>query len=188
MKALLLDNLDSFTHNLRHGLVEAGAEVVVRRRDACTVEDLAREAADLLVLGPGPGRPEEAHLCLDAIARFLGRVPLLGVCLGHQCLALALGGDVGRAPAPVHGKTSEVRHNGEGLFQGLPQPLTVGRYHSLTVTRCPEVLEPTAWAEDGALMAFRHCHLPVAGVQFHPDSFLTPQGIDLFRHALAGRF
>lgn len=188
MRVLLLDNLDSFTHNVRHGLVEAGAEVIVLRRDQGCLEDLERTAPGLLVISPGPGRPEDARLSLAAIHAFAGRIPILGVCLGHQCLAVAFGGEVGRATEPVHGKVSPIHHDGRGLFEGLPDPLEVGRYHSLAVTRLPECLETSAWAEDGTNMALRHRSLPIAGVQFHPDSFLTPLGSEIFRHALAGRF
>ena len=164
---LLLDHFDSFTFNLAQGLVEAGADITVRRVDETTLEaaEAAARASDLLVLGPGPGRPEAAALAL----------------------ALAFGGAVGRAPEPVHGKACALRHDGRGLFAGLPDPLTVGRYHSLTVTALPAPLEPCAWAEDGTLQALRHPDLPLAGLQFHPDSFLTPQGGDLLRHALALR-
>lgn len=188
MRALLLDNLDSFTHNVRQGLVEAGAEVQVLRRDHVCLTDLLAADMDLLVISPGPGRPEEASLSLEAIRALAGRLPILGVCLGHQCLAVAFGGEVGRAPVPVHGKVSRIRHNGRGLFEGLPDPFEAGRYHSLTVTRLPECLEATAWSEDGLVMGLRHRDLSIAGVQFHPDSFLTPQGAVIFRHALAGRF
>lgn len=188
MRVLLLDNLDSFTHNVRHGLVEAGAEVIVLRRDQADLADIEREAPDLLVISPGPGCPEEAALSLEAIRVFCGRLPILGVCLGHQCLAVAFGGAVDRAEEPVHGKVSRIFHDGRGLFEGLPDPFEAGRYHSLGVTRLPECLEKTAWTEDGALMGFRHRTLPIAGLQFHPDSFLTPLGPRIFRHALAGRF
>ncbi len=188
MRALLLDNLDSFTHNVRQGLVEAGAEVQVLRRDQVSLTHLLAADMDLLVLSPGPGRPEEAPLSLEAIKALAGRLPILGVCLGHQCLAVAYGGAVDRAPAPVHGKVSRIHHGDQGLFSGLPDPFEAGRYHSLTVTRLPECLEATAWSEDGLIMGLRHRHLPIAGVQFHPDSFLTPQGAVIFRHALAGRF
>lgn len=184
-RALLLDHFDSFSFNVAHGLVAAGADVVVRRVDAVTAAAVAAEAVDLLVLGPGPGRPEEATLALDLVNRLAGRLPILGICLGHQVLALAFGGDVDRAPAPVHGKVSAVRHDGRGLFTGLPNPFAAGRYHSLAVTRLPASLEPCAWAEDGTLMALRHRAWPLAGVQFHPDSFLTPAGAQLWRHALA---
>jgi anthranilate synthase/aminodeoxychorismate synthase-like glutamine amidotransferase len=188
MRVLLLDNLDSFTHNVRQGLVEAGAEVRVLRRDQGALADIEREAPDLLVISPGPGRPEDVTLSLQAIEVFAGRMPILGVCLGHQCLAMAFGGAVGPAPEPVHGKVSPVFHGGTGLFEDLPNPFPAGRYHSLTVTQVPVCLETTAWSEEGLVMGLRHRTLPVAGVQFHPDSFLTPLGSRIFRHALAGRF
>lgn len=188
MRVLLLDNLDSFTHNIRHGLVKAGASVTVLRRDQATLAEIEGWAAELLVIGPGPGRPEDASLPLNVIRALAGRVPILGVCLGHQCIAQVFGGAVEQVPEPVHGKVSAIHHNGRGLFQGLPDPLEVGRYHSLAVTRLPECLERTAWAEDGTLMALRHRTLPLAGVQFHPDSFLTPLGTEIFRHAIAGCF
>lgn len=183
---LLLDHFDSFTFNLAQGLVEAGADVTVRRVDDTTLVAAEAEAraSDLLVLGPGPGRPEAATLALALIPRLAGRVPILGICLGHQALALAFGGAVGRALEPVHGKACALRHDGRGLFAGLPDPLTVGRYHSLAVTTLPAPLEPCAWAGDGTLQALRHPGLPLAGLQFHPDSFLTPHGGDLLRHAL----
>ncbi len=188
MRVLLLDNLDSFTHNVRHGLVEAGADVVVLRRDQGTVLDIEREAPDLLVISPGPGRPEDARLAMETIQTFAESIPILGVCLGHQCLALSFGGRVERAPQPVHGKVSSVRHGGCGLFDGMPDPFEVGRYHSLAVTHLPDCLERTAWTEDGVIMGLRHRSLPIAGIQFHPDSFLTPLGTEIFRHAITGRF
>lgn len=187
-RVLILDNLDSFTYNVAQGFREAGARVEVRRRDQTTLEALAEAAPDLLVLSPGPGTPGEATLALAAVAAFAGRVPILGVCLGHQVLACAYGGEVGRAPEPVHGKAWTVRHDGLGLFRGLPEPLVAGRYHSLVVTRAPDAFEVCARTPEGLVMAMRHRTLPIAGVQFHPDSFLTPQGVDLFRNALLGRF
>lgn len=183
-RVLLLDHFDSFTFNVAHGLATAGAEVQVLRVDAGSVDEMAKIEADLLVLGPGPGRPEEAVLALALVLRLAGRLPILGICLGHQILALAFGGRVGPASEPVHGKTSRIHHDGRGLFAGLPDPLDVGRYHSLAVTELPETLEGCAWTEDGTLMALRHRSLPIAGLQFHPDSFLTPQGGELLRHAL----
>jgi len=187
MRALLLDNLDSFTHNVRAGLLTAGAEVVVVRRDQASLARLEAEAADLLVIGPGPGRPEDAALSLAAIRAFAERCPILGVCLGHQCLAVAFGGRVAQARAPVHGKVSRIRHHGQGLFTGLHARFPAGRYHSLVVTELPACLEATAWTDEGEIMALRHRHRPLAGVQFHPDSFLTPSGTEIFRNALDGR-
>lgn len=186
-RAFVIDNFDSFTHNVACGLVAAGAMVEVRRADRCTVADAEAWAPDLVVLSPGPGRPEDAMRSLEFVRAFAGRVPVLGICLGLQVLAVAFGGTVGRAPEPVHGKAWDVHHTGHGLFAGLPDPMPVGRYHSLVVTEVPDALELTAWTEDGLVMGLRHRTLPIAGVQFHPDSFLTPEGAMLFRHALLGR-
>ena len=188
MLAVLLDNLDSFTHNVAQGLAEAGARVQVRRRDRVGLEGLLEGEPGLLVLGPGPGRPEDAALALDAARALAGRVPILGICLGHQVLACAFGGRVGRAPEPVHGKACALRHDGAGLFRGLPDPLVAGRYHSLVVTEPPPGFEVTARTPEGLVMAMRHRDMPLAGLQFHPDSFLTPQGGEIFRHALLGHF
>lgn len=187
-RVILLDHFDSFTWNVAHGLAEAGAEVAVLPADRTSAEALAERPPDLLVLSPGPGRPEAARVALEAVRRLAGQVPILGICLGHQVLATAFGGRVGRAPAPVHGKAEPVRHDGRGLFRGLPQPMTAGRYHSLVVTDLPADLEACAWSGDGCLMALRHRTLPIAGVQFHPDSFLTPEGGRLFRNVLDGGF
>jgi anthranilate synthase/aminodeoxychorismate synthase-like glutamine amidotransferase len=140
------------------------------------------------VFSPGPGRPEDARLCLEVTRAFAGRVPLFGICLGMQVLAVALGGEVGRAPDPVHGKVSQVHHDGRGLFAGLPDPFLAGRYHSLCVTRVPDCLEVTARTEDGVVMALRHRSWPLAGVQFHPDSFLTEHGLEMLEHAARGHF
>ena len=185
-KVLLLDNLDSFTHNVAQGLVEAGARVDVLRRDRATLADLEAVRPGLLVLSPGPGRPEDAALALAAVRAFAGRIPILGVCLGHQVLACAFGGEVGRAPEPVHGKAWAIHHDGTGLFTGLPEPLQAGRYHSLVVTVVPPSFRITARTPEGLVMAMRHRDLPIAGLQFHPDSFLTPHGLEIFRNALLG--
>jgi len=186
-RAFLLDCFDSFTHNVACGLVAAGAEVQVARADRCSVADVAASAPDLLVLSPGPGRPEDARLAQELVAAFAGRVPLLGICLGMQVLATAFGGRVDRSPQPVHGKVSRVDHDGSGLFADLPQGLEVGRYHSLCVVEVPPVLRANAWTPEGLVMGLRHRELALAGVQFHPDSFLTPMGLSFFRHALQGR-
>jgi len=186
-RVLLLDNLDSFTHNVARCLAEAGASVDLRRRDEATLEDLLAAAPEFLVLSPGPGSPREASLALAAARAFAGRIPVLGICLGHQVLAEAFGGAVGRAPEPVHGKAWGIRHDGRGLFHGLPDPMEAGRYHSLVVTEPPPGFEVCARTPEGLIMALRHRHLPLAGVQFHPDSFLTPLGGAIFANALHGR-
>jgi len=188
VRVLLLDNLDSFTHNVAQCLVEAGAQVEVRRKDRVTLEGLLEADPEFLVLSPGPGAPDEAALALAAARAFAGRIPILGVCLGHQVLARAFGGRVDRAPEPVHGKAWTIRHDGRGLFQGLPDPMEAGRYHSLAVTEAPADFEVCARTPEGIIMAMRHRELPMAGVQFHPDSFLTPHGVELFRNAILGRF
>lgn len=186
-RVFLLDQFDSFTHNVRAGLEEAGAQVTVFRPDQPQPEEAELLAAQLLVLGPGPGHPGEAATALALIRTYAGRLPILGICLGHQCLAVAYGGEVDPLDNPVHGKSSLVTHDGRGCFEGLPNPLEVGRYHSLEVVRVPPVLEVCARTESGTVMALRHRELPLLGLQFHPDSFLSPEGAELFRHAVAGR-
>jgi len=183
-RVLLLDNFDSFTWNVAEGLAEAGAEVEVRRVDGIDLAGVVAAAPDLLVISPGPGRPEGARLSLAAIGRLAGAVPILGICLGHQCLAVAFGGSVAEAPLPVHGKTTSVTHDGKGLFKGLESPIEAGRYHSLVVAELPPELVATAWTAEGLIMGLRHRSLPLAGLQFHPDSFLTPSGPTIFRNAL----
>ncbi len=183
---LLIDNYDSFTFNLYHFLGDLGAEVEVRRNDAISSQDALAMRPDAVVLSPGPCTPNEAGICLPLIgAAAARRVPLLGVCLGHQAIGQAFGGRVIRH-VPVHGKTTEVAHDGTGLFDGLPDPLTVGRYHSLVVESesLPGCLRQTAHG-GGVLMAMRHRELPAHGVQFHPESVLTPRGKDLLRNFLA---
>ena len=176
MRVLLVDNYDSFTYNLVHLLEVLGAEVVVRRNDEISVEEASALAPDRLVVSPGPGRPEDAGHSLELI-RGLGRtVPTLGVCLGHQAVVEAFGGEVAHARALLHGKASPLEHDGEGVFAGLPESLEVGRYHSLAATRVPDELEVTARTPDGEVMGVRHRTLPIEGVQFHPESILTPHG------------
>lgn len=187
---VLIDNYDSFTWNLAHRLGELGAEVRVFRNDAVSLEDLDRLAPAHLVISPGPGRPETAGITIEALRRFAGRVPILGVCLGHQALAVAFGGEVVRAAVPMHGKTSVVVHEGTHLFTGLGDRVEVGRYHSLVIPadRLPRDFVRTAWVEeDGTIMGVRHVRWPVFGVQFHPESVLTPSGQRLLQNFLERR-
>ncbi len=182
---LLIDNYDSFTYNLYHFLGDLGAEVEVRRNDALSAQEAVAMAPEGIVLSPGPCDPDRAGICLEVIRLAAGRLPLLGVCLGHQAIGQAFGGRVVRAPEPVHGKTSAVRHQGGDLFEGLPDPFEVTRYHSLIVQRTdlPDCLQVTAETEDGLIMGLRHRELPVFGVQFHPESIASQQG-----HALLANF
>ena len=173
---LLVDNYDSFTYNLAHLFGELGVEVDVRRNDAVSAAEAEALAPDYLVVSPGPGRPRDAGATPEIIGRLAPTTPTLGVCLGHQAIVEAFGGTVDRARELVHGKSCVVRHDGLGLFTGLPEELEVGRYHSLAATEIPDVLEVTARAQDGEVMAVRHRELPVVGVQFHPESVLTPDG------------
>ena len=182
---LVVDNYDSFVYNLVQYLGELGAEPVVFRNDAITVDEAAALGADAVLISPGPGRPADAGIS-NAVIERLGRdTPLLGVCLGHQCIGEVFGGAVVRAPAIMHGKTSMVRHTGEGVMEGLPNPFEATRYHSLVVDRAtlPGVLDVTAETEDGVIMGLRHRTLPIEGVQFHPESILTTEG-----RALLGNF
>jgi anthranilate synthase/aminodeoxychorismate synthase-like glutamine amidotransferase len=173
---LMIDNYDSFTYNLVHLFQELGAEVAVYRNDAITAEDADGLAPSHLVISPGPGRPEDAGVSVELIRRLGPRVPTLGVCLGHQAIVEAFGGEVGQAQALLHGKSSTVEHDGRGVFAGLPDGFEAGRYHSLAATRVPDELEITARTPDGEVMGVRHRELPIEGVQFHPESVLTPLG------------
>ena len=187
---LLIDNYDSFTFNLAHRIGELGATVKVVRNDAMTLPELERLAPDRLVISPGPGRPESAGVTIEALRRFAGKIPVLGVCLGHQALSIAFGGRVERASRPMHGKTSRVVHDGSGLFEGVDQPFDAGRYHSLVIPKdaVPVGFVVTASAEDaGTIMAIRHKERPVFGVQFHPESVLTPAGQRLLGNFLEAR-
>jgi anthranilate synthase/aminodeoxychorismate synthase-like glutamine amidotransferase len=179
---LLIDNYDSFTYNLAHLFGELGAEVTVRRNDAIDADEAERLAPSHLVISPGPGRPRDAGASLEIVKRLAPRVPTLGVCLGHQAIVEAFGGEIGQAKRLVHGKASEIGHDGRGLFQGLPQPFEAGRYHSLAATEIPGCLEVSATCTDDEVMAVRHRELPVDGVQFHPESVLTPIGPELARN------
>jgi anthranilate synthase component 2 len=181
---LLVDNYDSFTYNLAHLFGELGAEVIVRRNDAVDAEAVTRLAPSHLVISPGPGRPADAGATPEIVRRLALTTPTLGVCLGHQAIVEAFGGTVGAARELVHGKSCTVRHDGRGLFAGLPQELEAGRYHSLAANSIPPALEVSATADDGEVMAVRHRELPVDGVQFHPESVLTPLGREIARNFL----
>ncbi len=183
---LLVDNYDSFTYNLFQYLSELGAEVVVRRNDAIGVEEVGRMGFQGVVISPGPGRPEDAGVSMEIIRRYTGHIPILGVCLGHQCIGQAFGGRIVRAPELRHGKTSWVHHKGAGVLSGIPSPFEAVRYHSLIVDRStvPPELEVTAETEDGLVMALRHRRYPVEGVQFHPESILTQHGKRLLANFL----
>jgi len=183
---LLIDNYDSFTYNLVHFLGELGAEVTVRRNDAIGVDEALAMEPQGIVISPGPCDPDRAGVCLELVHAASGRMPLLGVCLGHQAIGQAFGGSVVRAPLPMHGKVSTIHHHGTGLFANLPNPLTATRYHSLVVARdgLPDCFEITAETEDGVIMGLRHRELPVHGVQFHPESIATEHGHDLLANFL----
>jgi len=178
VRMLLIDNYDSFTYNLVQAFAAQGADVMVYRNDAITVDEALALEPTHLVISPGPGRPENAGVSLDMIAAFAGRIPVLGVCLGHQSLVQHFGGDIVRAERLMHGKTSMAKHDGKTIFEGLPQPFEVGRYHSLCAEHesLPDVLELTAQTNRGEIMGVRHKTLPLEGVQFHPESVLTPEG------------
>ncbi len=184
---LVIDNYDSFTYNLVQYLGELGAEVSVRRNDEVTVEEINRLSPSRILISPGPGRPEGAGITLASIEAFASRVPMLGVCLGHQAMGLAFGGDVVRAPLPMHGKTSTVEHDGRGIFAGITSSFQASRYHSLVVSEqgWPDQLEISARSkEDGLVMGLRHREWPLHGVQFHPESILTHEGRRILRNFL----
>jgi len=184
VKLLLIDNYDSFTYNLAHLFAELGAEVVVVRNDEIGIDEARALEPSYVVISPGPGRPEKAGISEAAVRAFAGEVPLLGVCLGHQAIVTVFGGTVGPARTLVHGKATAVSHDRRGLFAGLPPEFQAGRYHSLAATSLPAVLEISATAADGEVMAVRHRELRVDGVQFHPESVLTPDGARLARNFL----
>jgi anthranilate synthase/aminodeoxychorismate synthase-like glutamine amidotransferase len=182
---LLIDNYDSFTWNLAQYLGELGAAPCVRRNDEISVDDMEAMRPGRIVISPGPGRPEDAGITVEAIRRFGRSTPILGVCLGHQGIGIAFGGSVVRAPQLMHGKTSNVSHDGRGVFRGVSQPFEAGRYHSLVVADpLPDVLEAAARTEDGTIMGVRHREFPIHGVQFHPESVLTSSGRQLLRNFL----
>jgi anthranilate synthase/aminodeoxychorismate synthase-like glutamine amidotransferase len=186
-RVLVIDNYDSFVYNLVQYLGELGAEPVVHRHDELSLDQIVALDPDAVLISPGPGRPEDAGLSNEVIRHFTGRRPVLGVCLGHQCIGQVFGGDVVRAPEIMHGKTSLIRHDGQGVFAGLPEPFEATRYHSLVVERSsvPAELEITAWTDDGIVMGLRHREHAVEGVQFHPESILTGCGHDLLRNFLS---
>jgi anthranilate synthase/aminodeoxychorismate synthase-like glutamine amidotransferase len=185
-RVLMIDNYDSFTYNLVHLFGELGAEVVVRRNDQISPDEAEDLSPSHLVVSPGPGRPEDAGASIDILDRLCGRVPTLGVCLGHQALVQLHGGTVGLARELVHGKATIVSHDGRGIFEGLPHDFLAGRYHSLAATSVPDVYEISATAADGEVMAIRHRELPIDGVQFHPESVLTPNGREIAKNFLEG--
>jgi anthranilate synthase/aminodeoxychorismate synthase-like glutamine amidotransferase len=184
---LVIDNYDSFTFNLVHFLGDVGAQCQVWRNDAISVQDVLASGAEAIVLSPGPCTPDDAGICLDLVTAAAGRVPVLGVCLGHQAIGQAFGAKVVRAPVPMHGKLSRIFHGGTDILSGIASPFSATRYHSLIVDRAtlPDVLVPTAWTDDGVLMAVRHRALPVFGVQFHPESIASEAGHELLANFLA---
>ena len=186
MKVLVVDNFDSFTWNLVQYLQVLGAEVEVYRNDAITVEAIADKAPDALLISPGPCDPSRAGISPDVVRHYAGWLPILGVCLGHQCIGEVFGGRVVSAKMLMHGKTSNIHQQGEGVFRGLPAPFAATRYHSLAVEResLPDALQVTAWTDDGEIMGLRHRDLPLEGVQFHPESILTESGMSLLKNFL----
>jgi anthranilate synthase component II len=185
-RVLLIDNYDSFVYNLVQELGELGADPVVHRNDAIDLEGIAAARPDAIVISPGPGRPESAGISMAVISRFAGEIPILGVCLGHQCIGQVYGGRTVSAPTLMHGKTSQIHHDSRGVFAGLPDPFVATRYHSLVIEpdSVPDVLEVSARTSDGVVMGFRHRSLRVEGVQFHPESVLTASGPALLQNFL----
>lgn len=183
---LLIDNYDSFTYNLYQYFAELGAEVTVARNDKISLQEIEKLKPGRIVISPGPGNPLQAGISNEVIIRFGPELPVLGVCLGHQCIGHSYGAAVGQAPVIMHGKSSPIQHDGQGLFAGLPRPFSAIRYHSLEVRRTglPEALEVSAWTEDGTIMGLRHRRYPVFGIQFHPESFMTEGGKDILRNFL----
>ncbi|HIJ81506.1 MAG TPA: aminodeoxychorismate/anthranilate synthase component II [Desulfuromonadales bacterium] len=184
---LMIDNYDSFTYNIVHYFEQLGENVQVYRNDKISLEQIAALEPHRLVISPGPCSPEEAGVSVPAIKHFAGKIPILGVCLGHQSIGAAFGGDIVRSVSLMHGKVSPIIHNGSGLFNGLPNPFRATRYHSLVINRqtLPDCLEVTAWVENSEIMGVRHRELPVWGVQFHPESILTEHGMDLLDNFLS---
>ena len=184
---LLLDNYDSFTYNLAQYLGELGCQVEVHRNDRISVEQIAQRKPERIVISPGPCTPQEAGICVELIQKLAGKIPILGVCLGHQAIGAAFGGKIIRAPKLFHGKTSQIRHDGSGVFQGLPNPFTATRYHSLIVERksLPRELQVNAETDDDVIMGMQHRQYPLMGVQFHPESVLTESGKQLLKNFLS---
>jgi anthranilate synthase/aminodeoxychorismate synthase-like glutamine amidotransferase len=184
---LLLDNYDSFTYNLAQYLGELGCQVEVHRNDRISVEQIAQRKPERIVISPGPCTPQEAGICVELIQKLAGKIPILGVCLGHQAIGAAFGGKIIRAPKLFHGKTSQIRHDGSGVFRGLPNPFTATRYHSLIVERksLPADLQVTAETDDDIIMGMQHRQYPLMGVQFHPESVLTDSGKQLLKNFLS---
>lgn len=181
---LLIDNYDSFTFNLFQYLGEMGQELKVVRNDKISIEEIDRISPDHIVLSPGPGTPAQAGICIEAINAFAGKIPILGICLGYQSMGQAKGASIVHAPVLFHGKTSVIRHNNTGIFKGLPDKITVARYHSLIIDKktLPECFEVTSWTDDGLIMGIRHKEYHVEGVQFHPESIMTEYGKEMLNH------
>ena len=185
MSVLLIDNYDSFTYNLAQYLGELGAELVVKRNDEITLDDVRVMAPTHIVISPGPGNPNDGGVSLQLIREFADKTPILGVCLGHQCIGAAFGGEIKRAPRLMHGKTSAIHHDGRGIFKGIPSPFTAARYHSLIVEEpLPDMLQMVAFTTEGEVMALRHKIFPLFGVQFHPESILTEHGKEILNNFL----
>ncbi len=183
----MIDNYDSFTYNLVHYLAELGEEVVVKRNDKISLEDVGKLNPDMIVISPGPCTPKEAGISVDVIKEFAGRMPILGVCLGHQSIAYAYGAEIVRAKRLLHGKTSRIHHDGKGIFKDIPDPFEATRYHSLLVSKdtLPDTFEITAWTDEGEIMGIRHKEHLLEGVQFHPESILTKHGKDILRNFIS---
>jgi anthranilate synthase component 2 len=182
---LLIDNYDSFTYNLFQYFAELGQQVLVVRNDKTTLDEIAMLGPEYIVISPGPSTPEQAGISNDVILNFGPKLPILGVCLGHQCIGYSYGAQVVKAGKIMHGKTSLIRHTGQGVFAGLPSPFPAIRYHSLAVETLPECLETTAWSDDGTIMGLRHKYYRVEGIQFHPESFMTQGGKEILRNFLS---
>ncbi|MBC7328251.1 aminodeoxychorismate/anthranilate synthase component II [bacterium] len=189
MKILMIDNYDSFVYNLVQYIGELGEELVVYRNDQISLEEIERLSPSAIVISPGPGRPEEAGICVALIRKFAGKIPILGVCLGHQAIGYAFGGEIVSAKKIMHGKVSPIYHSGKSVFSGLPSPLMGARYHSLAIKRetLPSSLELLAWTEDGEVMAVKHMDFYIVGLQFHPESIATQYGKDILRNFLERR-